>query len=68
MGSEMCIRDSYKDIRKKNSSFNSQNGWLGITDKYFAATVIPDANKEFRSDFDFKERFRASLFIINLLK
>ena len=61
---DQLVEEDYKDIRKKNSSFNSQNGWLGITDKYFAATVIPDANKEFRSDFDFKERFRAS-FIYN---
>ena len=61
---DQLVEEDYKDIRKKNSSFNSQNGWLGITDKYFAATVIPDVNKEFRSDFDFKERFRAS-FIYN---
>ena len=61
---DQLVEEDYKDIRKKNSSFNSQNGWLGITDKYFAATLIPDVNKEFRSDFDFKERFRAS-FIYN---
>ena len=61
---DQLIEEDYKDIIKKNSSFNSTNGWLGITDKYFAATIIPESNKEFRSDFDFKDRFRAS-FIYN---
>ena len=57
---DQLVEEDYKDIKKKSSSFNSINGWLGITDKYFAATVIPEVNREFRSDFDFKERFRAS--------
>ncbi len=61
---DQLIEEDYKDVIKKNSSFNSTNGWLGITDKYFAATIIPEANSEFRSDFDFKDRFRAS-FIYN---
>ena len=61
---DQLIEEDYKDVIKKNSSFNSTNGWLGITDKYFAATIIPEANREFRSDFDFKDRFRAS-FIYN---
>ena len=61
---DQLVEEDYKDIKKKNISFDSSNGWLGITDKYFAATVIPESNKEFRSDFDFKDRFRAS-FIYN---
>ena len=34
---------TYKQIEdKKNVSFKATNAWLGITDKYWAATLIPD--------------------------
>ena len=34
---------TYKTIEdKKNVSFKATNAWLGITDKYWAATLIPD--------------------------
>ena len=32
-------------------SFKSQNGWLGITDKYWATVVIPEQGKEFTATF-----------------
>ena len=36
---------TYKDLRKDEDhavSFDSRGGWLGITDKYWAATIIPE--------------------------
>ena len=33
---------------------------LGITDKYWITTLIPQENKSFRADFDFKNKFRAN--------
>jgi YidC/Oxa1 family membrane protein insertase len=34
--------ETYANVEKKAFSFNSANAWLGITDKYWAATLIPD--------------------------
>ncbi len=57
---DQLIEEDYKDISEKNFSINADKGWLGITDKYFAASLIPETNKKFRSDFDFNNKFRAS--------
>ena len=36
---------------KKNITFKATNAWLGITDKYWAAAVIPSQTGEFRANF-----------------
>ena len=57
---EELVEEDYDDIVDKKFSRNADQGWFGITDKYWITTLIPDNNKEFRSDFDFKNKFRAS--------
>src|SRR5258708_27531230 len=42
---------AYKDTEKPMERVNSQGGWLGITDKYWAATLIPDQNVNFAGRF-----------------
>ena len=34
------------------ATFKSENGWLGITDKYWATVVIPEQGKPFKATFD----------------
>jgi YidC/Oxa1 family membrane protein insertase len=34
------------------ATFKSENGWLGITDKYWATVVIPEQGKPFEAKFD----------------
>ncbi|QIB34182.1 membrane protein insertase YidC [Ancylobacter pratisalsi] len=42
----------YKDIaEKKSQTFPSVGGWLGITDKYWAATVIPGSEEKVQARF-----------------
>lgn len=42
----------YKDIaEKKTETFPSVGGWLGITDKYWAATVIPGIQEKVQARF-----------------
>ncbi|MDQ0512699.1 membrane protein insertase YidC [Ancylobacter amanitiformis] len=42
----------YHDIAEKKSvTFPSVGGWLGITDKYWAATVIPDSKEKVQARF-----------------
>ncbi|MEZ5764439.1 MAG: membrane protein insertase YidC [Xanthobacteraceae bacterium] len=43
---------SYKSIdEKKSESFKVTNGWLGITDKYWAATLLPDPAASIQARF-----------------
>ena len=57
---DQLIEKDYDDIEEKKYSVNSSSGWLGITDKYWIASIIPENNKKFRADFDYKNKFRAS--------
>ena len=57
---EQLVEKDYEDIKEKKFSQNAQSGWLGITDKYWITTLIPEKNKEFRADFDFKNKFRVN--------
>ena len=54
------VEEDYDDIQDKPFSINADNGWLGITDKYWITTIIPQKNRKFRADFDYKNRFRTS--------
>src|SRR6202049_4610609 len=36
---------------KKRLTFNVTNGWLGITDKYWAATLLPDVSAALHAEF-----------------
>ncbi len=56
---ELVERD-YDDIEEKTFSRNVDQGWLGITDKYWVASLIPEKNKTFRVDFEYKNKFTAS--------
>jgi YidC/Oxa1 family membrane protein insertase len=40
-----------KAIENPPYDFQSKSGWLGITDKYWAAVVIPEQGKEFKARF-----------------
>jgi YidC/Oxa1 family membrane protein insertase len=43
----------YKDaLNDGTQHFDSTGGWVGITDKYWAATVIPDQKATFRAQFE----------------
>ena len=52
------IEEDYDDIQDKKFSKTAQKGWLGISDKYFVASIIPPNNKEFKTTFDYKNKFR----------
>lgn len=46
--------EGYSDLeKKKENRFNATNGWLGITDKYWAAVLIPDPNAKINARFLF---------------
>jgi len=46
--------ESYSDLEKKKvNEFKGTQGWLGITDKYWGATLIPDPASKFNGRFLF---------------
>ena len=57
---DQLVEEDYDDIEEKKYSINADAGWLGITDKYWIASLIPENGKGFRSDFDYKNKFRAN--------
>ena len=54
------IEEDYDDIQEKKFSRTSQKGWLGVGDKYWITSLIPPRNKEFKTTFDYKKKFRAN--------
>ena len=62
---DQLVEEDYDDIEEKKYSKNAQSGWLGITDKYWLASLIPEKDKSFRSDFDYKNKFRANFIETN---
>jgi len=43
---------TYKNIEEKKAvNFDVTNGWLGITDKYWAATLLPDTTARLKARF-----------------
>ncbi|MGE0752324.1 MAG: membrane protein insertase YidC [Variibacter sp.] len=48
---------TYKTIEdKKTMSFDTTNGWLGITDKYWAAALIPETDAHLKASFAYREQ------------
>ena len=54
------IEQDYDDIQEKKFTRTAQKGWLGISDKYWISSLIPPMNKEFKTTFDYKDKFRAN--------
>ena len=52
MGDQGLQEETYKKIDdKKSESWEVTNAWLGITDKYWAATLLPDTDAKVRTRF-----------------
>ena len=54
------IEEDYDDIQEKKFTKVAQKGWLGIGDKYWITSLIPPRDKEFKTTFDYKDKFRAN--------
>jgi YidC/Oxa1 family membrane protein insertase len=53
-GDEHSQEVTYSDIeKKKTETFEATNAWLGITDKYWAAALLPDTAAKVKARFSF---------------
>jgi len=56
IGDQGLQEETYKKIDdKKSESWDATNVWLGITDKYWAATLLPDTDAKVRARFSATE-------------
>ena len=57
---EQLIEEDYDDIQEKKFSQTAQKGWLGIGDKFWISSIVPPREREFKTTFDYKNKFRAN--------
>ena len=57
---DQLIEEDYDDIQDKKFSQTAQNGYVAISDKFWLTSVIPPKGKEFKTTFDYKNKFRAN--------
>ena len=57
---DQLVEKDYDDVIDKKYSINAEKGFLGITDKYWLTSLIPEKNKKFRADFEYSEKFKIS--------
>lgn len=54
---------TYKDlIEDKTESFAAKGGWLGITDKYWLSSILPDKSLQYDASFDYKYSNKNNIF------
>ena len=56
--------DDYDDIEDNKIVRETNEGWLGITDKYWMTVLVPEKGKNFKSTFQYNDTFKAN-YIIN---
>ena len=57
---DQLIEEDYDDIQEEKFSQIAKKGWFGIGDKFWISSIIPPRNKEFKTTFDYKNKFRAN--------
>ena len=64
---ELIDYDDLKDD-EETLNFESDNGWVGITDKYWLAALIPDQNKSFKAIYTYDNGYIAYYRSLNATK
>jgi len=60
--------DDYDDIEDNKIVRETNEGWLGITDKYWMTVLVPEKGKNFKSTFQYNNSFKANYIINEPLK
>jgi len=62
---EELKEDDYDDIEENKIVREANEGWLGITDKYWMAALVPKKGENFKSTFLYKDSFKANYILNN---
>tara|TARA_S200000501_G_C20826914_1_gene745350 strand:- start:264 stop:1943 length:1680 start_codon:yes stop_codon:yes gene_type:complete len=65
---EELKEDDYDDIKDKKIVREADEGWLGITDKFWVSAVVPTKGENFKSTFLYKDGFKANYILNNPTK
>jgi len=57
---DQLIEEDYDDIQDKKFSQTAQEGYVAISDKFWVTSLIPPKGMEFKTTFDYKNKFRAN--------
>ena len=61
---EELKEDDYDDIQEKKIVREANEGWFGITDKYWMTALVPKKGENFKSTFLYQDAFKAN-YILN---
>ena len=62
---EELKEDDYDDIEENKIIREANEGWFGITDKYWMTAVVPQKGENFKSTFLYKDSFKANYILNN---
>ena len=62
---EELKEDDYDDVEENKIVREANEGWLGITDKYWMTAVVPKKGESFKSTFLYRDSFKANYILNN---
>ena len=62
---EELKEDDYDDIEEKKIVRQADEGWFGITDKYWMTAIVPKKGENFKSTFLYNNAFKANYILNN---
>ena len=62
---EELKEDDYDDIKDSKIVREANEGWFGITDKYWVTALVPKAGENFKSTFLYKDAYKANYILNN---
>ena len=57
---DQLVEEDYEDIEDDKFTINAKKGWTGIVDKFWTVAMVPAENKEFRNEFEYKNKFKVN--------
>ena len=57
---DRLVEEDYDDIEDDKFTINAKKGWTGIVDKFWTVVMVPEENKEFRNEFEYKNKYKVN--------
>ena len=57
--------DDYDDIEEEKIVREANEGWIGITDKYWMTALVPEAGEKFKTTFLYQDAYKANFLLNN---